>query len=295
MVQIITDSASDILQQEAAEYQIEVLPLKVNFNGEEYLDGKTIGHKEFYEKLIETDVMPTTSQIPPAEYEEAFRRALGEGREVLCITLSGKLSGCYQSALIAREDLLEEYPDAKICIVDSQNACLGQKVLAELAIRLREDGMDCESMAKKLEEMKNRVRLVALIDTLEYLIKGGRLSKGAGFVAEMLSIKPVIAVEHGEVVVLGKARGSKNMNNKLTEMVDKSGGIDFSLPFSLAYSGLSSALLDKYIADSGRLFEEYVSAEDLPRACIGATIGTHAGPGAIGVAFFAKNVSEAED
>ena len=106
----------------------------------------------------------------------------------------------------------------------------------------------------------------------------------------MLSIKPVVAVEGGEVVVLGKARGSKNMNNKLTEMVNKSGGIDFSLPFSLAYSGLSTALLDKYIADSGHLFEDYVEASKLPKACIGATIGTHAGPGAVGVAFFAREV-----
>lgn len=289
MVQIISDSGSDILLTEADEKDIMILPLKVNFGGKEYLDGKTISHKEFYEKLIETDVMPTTSQIPPAEFEEAFRKALEKGREIVCITLSQKLSGCYQSALIAREDVLEDFPDAKIFVVDGENACLGQKVLVELAIRLREEGMDGETMAAKLEIMKKRVRLVALIDTLEYLIKGGRLSKGVGMVAEMLSIKPVVAVENGEVVVLGKARGSKNINNKLTEMVDKSGGIDFSMPFTLAYSGLSTALLEKYVADSGSLFEDYVSAEELPMASIGATIGTHVGPGAVGVAFFAKN------
>ena len=290
MVQIISDSASDILQAEAEASNIIILPMKVNFGGTEYLDGKTLGQKEFYEKLIETDVLPTTSQVAPAEYEEAYRKALEYGKEVLCITISSKLSGCYQSAMIAREDVLEDLPDAKIFVIDSENACLGQKVLVELAIRLREEGLSCEEIAKKLEEMKKRVRLVALIDTLEYLIKGGRLSRGAGFVAEMLSIKPVVAVEGGEVVVLGKARGSKNMNNKLTEMVNKSGGIDFSLPFSLAYSGLSTALLDKYIADSGYLFEDYVEASKLPKACIGATIGTHAGPGAVGVAFFAREV-----
>lgn len=290
MVQIISDSASDILQAEAEASNIIILPLKVNFGGTEYLDGKTLGQKEFYEKLIETDVLPTTSQVAPAEYEEAYRKALEDGKEVLCITLSSKLSGCYQSAMIAREDVLEDLPDAKIFVIDSENACLGQKVLVELAIRLREEGLSCEEIAKKVEEMKKRVRLVALIDTLEYLIKGGRLSRGAGFVAEMLSIKPVVAVEGGEVVVLGKARGSKNMNNKLTEMVNKSGGIDFSLPFSLAYSGLSTALLDKYIADSGHLFEDYIEASKLPKACIGATIGTHAGPGAVGVAFFAREV-----
>lgn len=290
MVQIISDSASDILQTEAAANKIMILPLKVNFGGTEYLDGVTIAHKEFYEKLIETDILPTTSQVAPAEYEQAYRKALEEGKDVLCITLSSKLSGCYQSAMIAREDVLEDYPEAKIFVVDSENACLGEKILVELAIRHREEGLGVEEIAEKIEQMKKRVRLVALIDTLEYLIKGGRLSKGAGFVAEMLSIKPVIAVEGGEVVVLGKARGSKNMNNKLTEMVNKAGGIDFSLPFSLAYSGLSTALLDKYIADSEHLFRDYVSAENLPVASIGATIGTHAGPGAVGVAFFAREV-----
>lgn len=290
MVQIISDSGSDVLAAEAEEKDLVILPLKVNFGGVEFLDGKTISHREFYEKLIETDVMPTTSQVPPAEYEEAFRKALSEGKEIVCITLSQKLSGCYQSALIAREDVLEDHPNAKIHVLDGANACLGQKVLVELAIRLRDEGMDCEKMVEVLENMKKRVRLVALIDTLEYLIKGGRLSKGAGMVAEMLSIKPVVAVENGEVVVLGKARGSKNVNNKLTEMIDKSGGIDFSLPYTLAYSGLSTALLDKYVADSGRLFENVISAEELPVASIGATIGTHVGPGAVGVAFFAKNV-----
>lgn len=288
MIQIITDSASDIVEKEAKEMGIEVLPLKVNFDGTEFLDGKTISHHEFYEKLIETDVMPTTSQIPPAEFEEAFRKAVSEGKEVVCITLSQKLSGCYQSAVIAKNDILDDMPGAKIAVIDSENACLGQRVLIELAIRLRDAGSSFDDITDTLETMKKRVRLVALIDTLEYLIKGGRLSKGAGLVAEILSIKPVIAVEGGEVVVLGKARGSKNANNKLNEIVEKSGGIDFSLPVYLAYSGLSTALLEKYISDSSKLFEKYVSKNDLPYSCIGATIGTHVGPGAIGVAFFAK-------
>ena len=291
MVQIITDSASDILFSEEEELQVVVLPLTVNFGGTEYLDGKTISHEEFYEKLIETDVLPTTSQIPPAVYEEAFQKAVKEGREVVCITLSQKLSGCYQSAQIAREDVLSEYPDAKIFVIDSENACTGQRILVDLAVRLREEGMAGGEMTEKLEMMKKKVRLVALIDTLEYLVRGGRLSKTAGFVGEMLAIKPVVAVENGEVVVLGKARGSKNMHNKLNEMVEKSGGIDFSLPVCLTYSGLSRATLDKYVADSQHLFQDAMRAEDLPVRTIGATIGTHAGPGAIGVAFFAENPS----
>lgn len=289
MIQIMTDSSSDFSEKEAERYGIEILPLKVNFNGTEYLDGKTLGPHEFYEKLIETDILPVTSQIPPTEFEERFRAAAQEGRDVLCITISQKLSGCYQSANIAREDVLEDFPEAQIFIVDSENACVGQRVLVELAIRLRAVGADVASIAAQLEEKKKKVHLVALVDTLEYLVKGGRLSRAAGVVGEMLSIKPVIAVEHGEVVVLGKARGSRNANNKLTEMVDRSGGIDFDMPYSLAYSGLSRVLLDKYIADSEYLFRDKLTPEKLPVSCIGATIGTHVGPGAIGLAFFAGN------
>lgn len=289
MIQIITDSGSDFLSEEAEAGKVKVLPLKVNFGGTEYLDGKTITHDAFYEKLIETDILPTTSQVPPAEFADSFREDVAEGNAVVCITISQKLSGCYQSANIAREEVLEDYPEAAIYIVDSENACLGQRVLVDLAVRLRDEGMDAASIAARLEEMKKKVRLVALIDTLEYLVKGGRLSKSAGFVGEMLSIKPVIAVENGEVVVLGKARGSKNASNKLTEMVDRSGGIDFELPYSLAYSGLSRVVLDKYITDSEYLYKDRISPDKLPVAQIGATIGTHVGPGAIGVAFFAKN------
>lgn len=289
MIQIISDSGSDFLEAEAETCKIKVLPLKVNFGGTEYLDGKTITQDAFYEKLIETDILPTTSQVPPAEFADSFREEAEKGSEVICITISQKLSGCYQSANIAREEVMEDYPDAVICVVDSENACLGQRVLVELAVRMRDEGRDTAYIVAKLEEMKKKVRLVALIDTLEYLVKGGRLSKGAGFMGEMLSIKPVIAVENGEVVVLGKARGSKNANNKLTEMVDRSGGIDFEMPYLLAYSGLSRSVLDKYIADSEYLFKDRISPEDLPVACIGATIGTHVGPGAIGVAFFARD------
>lgn len=282
-VRIITDSASDITQAEAKELDIDVLPLKTIFDTEEYLDGVTIDHVTFYNKLIESDTNPTTSQIAPFDYEEKFRAALKNGDEVLCIVISSKLSGCYQSATIAAE----EFPGSKITIVDSQNVAIGERILIQLAIRARNEGRSAAEIGALLEQEKHNIRLIALLDTLEYLKRGGRISSTAALAGSLLGLKPVIAIEEGEVATLGKARGSKNGNNMLRELIGKKGGIDFSKPFALAYTGLSDALLQKYIADSTPLYEG--KTDYLPIYTIGSTIGTHAGPGAIAVAFFSNN------
>ena len=278
-IRIITDSASDITQVEAAAWGVQVLPLRTIFGQEEFLDGVTIDHETFFQKLIESDVLPTTSQLAPGQYEEPFRQAAEAGDEVVCITLSSKLSGCYQSASIAAEDL-------PVVLVDSLNVTVGERLLVERAVQLRDQGLSAREIGQQLEAEKGRIRLIALLDTLEYLKKGGRISSAAALAGSLLSIKPVIAVEHGEIAILGKARGSKNGSNMLMTLVEKNGGINFELPYCLAYSGLSDALLRKYIADSQSLYSG--RAEHLPVSTIGSTIGTHAGPGAIAVAFFSN-------
>lgn len=276
-VKIITDSASDISQAEAKQWGIQVLPLRTIFGQEEFLDGVTIDHQQFFQKLIESDTLPTTSQLSPFQYEEPFRQAAEAGDEVLCVTLSSRLSGCYQSASIAAEGL-------PVTLVDSLNVCIGQRILVELAVRLRDQGRSAREIGAVLEEERKHIRLVALLDTLEYLKKGGRISPAVALAGALLSIKPVISVENGEIAILGKARGSKNGSNMLMTLVEKSGGINFDKPCCLAYSGLSDALLQKYIADSERLYSG--KTEHLPVCSIGSTIGTHAGPGAIAAAFF---------
>ena len=278
-IRIITDSASDITQVEAAAWGVQVLPLRTIFGQEEFLDGITIDHETFFQKLIESDVLPTTSQLSPFQYEEPFRQAAEAGDEVVCITLSSKLSGCYQSASIAAEDL-------PVVLVDSCNVTIGERLLVERAVQLRDQGLSAQEIGQQLEREKSQIRLIALLDTLEYLKKGGRISSAAALAGSLLSIKPVIAVEHGEIAILGKARGSKNGNNMLMTLVEKNGGINFEMPYCLAYSGLSDALLRKYIADSQSLYSG--RAEHLPVSTIGSTIGTHAGPGAIAVAFFSN-------
>ncbi len=278
-IRIITDSASDILQSETASLGVEVIPLKTIFGEEEFLDGVTIDHKTFYNKLIESDVLPTTSQISPYDYEERFRSAVESGDEVLCITVSSHLSGCYQSATIAAEEF-----SGKVLVVDSLNVAIGEWLLIQLAIRARNEGHSLAEIGELLNEERHHIRLIAMLDTLEYLKKGGRVSSTVALAGTLLSIKPVIAIENGEVTILGKARGSKNGNNMLRSLVEQSGGINFDKPYCLAYTGLSDELLQKYIADSASLYEG--KADALPIHTIGSTIGTHVGPGAIAVAFF---------
>ena len=279
--QIIIDSASDISKKEADELGLVFIPMKTLFGEVEYRDGIDITQHEFYEKLIEGDVHPTTSQIPPYEYEEIYSKIKASGDEAIVITVSSKLSGTYASANIA----LEGYEDC-IHIVDSENVCIGEQILIRYAVQLRDKGYTTNEMIEELNRVKKDIRLIALLDTLEYLKRGGRVSKAAAFAGGLLSIKPVIAVDDGEIAILGKARGSKNGNNMLIEYINTSGGIDFSLPIALGYSGLEDSLLQKYISDSKGLWEDNI--DQLPISPIGSAIGTHAGPGAIAVAYFKK-------
>lgn len=277
-VHLIVDSTADV--SEAIRARLTVVPLTVHFGSEEYVDGVTISKQEFYEKLIESDVLPSTSQATPAAFSEVFEGIAERGESAVVLTISSKLSGTCQSAMIAAAD----YPG--IYVVDSQSAATGTGILAELALRLIDGGMSASDVAARLEAERENVCLVALLDTLEYLKRGGRISKAAAFAGSMLSIKPVISLRQGEVVVLGKARGSRQGNNLLAAQIDAAGGVDYDKPVLLGYSGLSDTLLQKYIADSARFWEGKV--ENLQTTQIGSVIGTHAGPGAIVATFFKK-------
>ena len=173
-----------------------------------------------------------------------------------------------------------------IYVVDSTTMAIGAGILAELALRLADSGMDAAAIAAKLEEEKKNIRLVALLDTLEYLKRGGRISKTVAFAGGLLNIKPVAAVLDGQIQILGKARGSKQGNNLLVAQIQEAGGVDFDKPLLLGYTGLSDALLQKYVQDSTQLWQGHTG--QLNAACIGSVIGTHAGPGAVAVAFFKK-------
>lgn len=282
MIKLMADSACDLEQAEADVLGIALMPLAIRFGSEEYWDGVTLSHREFFEKLIETDEIPQTSQISDYRFEEAFASLTADGSEVIAVTLSSKLSGTHACAVRAAK----KFP-GKVYVVDSMNACLGERILVDYALRLiREGQLSAPEIAAELDEKKNKIQLLAVLDTLKFLRKGGRISTVTAFAGEMLSIKPVISVVKGEPKLIGKAMGSKKGNNLLNRLVDECGGVDFTMPYVLGYSGLSEDFLMKYLHDSEHLWKDYT--DHVPYYLIGSTIGTHVGPNAIAVAFFAK-------
>lgn len=278
-VRIITDSASDMTPAEHP--ALRVLPLSVTFGTDVYMDGVDIDHQRFYEMLVERDELPKTGQVNPYAFSQAIAEAREAGDEAVIITVGAKLSGTNQSARTA----LAEAPGGDVFVVDSNNVTLGERVLVEYALRLVDEGRCAAQIAAAVEAVRDRVVVIGLLETLEYLVRGGRLSAAAGAVGTLLNVKPVVAAEDGLIVQLGKARGSKNGRNLLNQKVEKAGGVDFSMPLALGYTGLSDAVLKKYIEDSAALWAGHTERE-LPIHTIGATIGTHVGPGAVAVAFF---------
>ncbi len=273
---IIVDSTSDLMPE--IKKRVTVVPLTVRFGEEEFIDGVTIDHKTFYEKLAEGIYVPSTSQASPHAFEQEYEKIKETGEEAVVITISSKLSGTYQSAVIAAQ----EYEN--IYVVDSGTGAVGGGILTELALKYADDGMSAKEISEKLEEDKQKIIIVALVDTLEYLKRGGRISKTVAFAGTVLNIKPVLSIVDGEIHILGKARGSKHGNNQLVKEINKVGGVDFSKPVLLGYTGLSDELLLQYIKDSKSIWEGNV--ETVRYTTIGSVIGTHAGPGAVVVAFF---------
>lgn len=276
-VKIVVDSTTDTLPEIGQ--RLFQVPLSIHFGEEEYLDGITIDQKTFYEKLIESDILPVTSQAPPAAFFPPLQQALAAAESVIIITLSAQLSGTYQSACIAAAS----FP-GRVWVVDSQSVSIGTGILAELALQLAEQGLGAAEIVSRLEEAKQRIHVIALLDTLEYLRRGGRISAGAAWAGNLLAIKPVVHLKDGLVQLLGKARGSRQGNNLLAKEIEAAGGVDFSQPLLLGYTGLSDSLLHKYIEDSAALWQGHTAS--LRYTMIGSIVGTHCGPGAIAAAFF---------
>lgn len=282
MVKIITDSGSDIPQEEANKLGIRVIPIVAIFEKDEFLDGVTITHEEFYHRMEDLHEYPKTTQVNPTTYQKVFEEELEKGNDVLCITLGSKLSGCYQSALIAKDMVGSE----KVHVVDSNAVSVGQRNIVYLALQCLENKMDIDSIVTFIEKKKEDIVVLAAVDTLEYLQKGGRISKTTAFIGNVLSIKPVIELEDGAIKIVGKARGYKNAHNLINKTIDKYNGIDFSLPLCVGYAGKSDDLLRKYLEASKPIYESEI--QEVPMYGIGAAIGTHCGPGTVALSFFRR-------
>lgn len=279
-VRFIVDSASDILPEEAKALGIIHLPIRVMFGETEYADAVNLTHAEFYEKLAQSDTVPSTSQVTPADYMDVYEQVVEAGDTAVVITLSSGLSGTYQNAVMAAA----EYED-KIFVVDSLNATIGQRLVVMKGLEYAKAGLSAAEIKERLDEDKLRIRLIAVIDTLDYLKKGGRISNTVAFVGGLLSIKPLISVVDGKIEVVGKARGTKQAYHQLNDFVEKHGGVNIKEPFAFVYSGDTYENVKKYLADNPQILEGW-DGEEYPIYSLGCTIGTHIGPGALGITFF---------
>lgn len=283
-IRIITDSGSDIKQNIAKKWGIEVLPLSVRFGNEEYLDDITLTADQLYERMIETGEIPKTSQVPPYDFEKAFAAAVDAGDTVICITSSSGMSGCYQSACIAAS----KFGD-KVTVIDSLNVCASLCAFVRYAEGLVKMGKPLDDIVHRLERDKRRLHVISLVDTLEYVWKGGRISKTKALMGNLMHIKPIITADkEGKVKIIGKARGRIKGYRMFTDLVEKAGGIDFSLPVCMAYAGLSDANMRDYMEKEASLFEGREDSVHIMQ--FGATIGTYSGPGAFAIGFFHRRI-----
>lgn len=276
-IRIITDSASDIEQKEYP--NVHVLPMTVTIDGTAYHDGIDISKDVFYDRLENSSAMPVTSLISPYQFAEAFG-ALREGEEAIVITMSGALSGTYQSAVIAAEG------NDNVSVIDSRQVAAAEKILVQRGLELIAQGLSRAEIVNALEAEKEKIAIFASVDTLEYLLRGGRISKTSALVGGIIGIKPILTLQEGKLIPIGKARGSKQSHLFLTRKIEEVGGIDTNLPYAVGYSGSSMANLQGYLENNQTLLAALPHAPEVVQ--IGSTVGTHAGPGAVLVTFFKK-------
>ncbi|NLJ89614.1 MAG: DegV family protein [Clostridiales bacterium] len=275
-IRIITDTPSDISFAEAKEMNIDLVPLKINVDDKSYREGIDITVDEFYQMLETSKTLPTTSTPSPENFLTYFEEARDAGDDVIVISLAAGLSGTYQCAVLAKE--IAGY--SNIHVIDSEQATLGEMVLVRYAVKLRDEGKTVKEIVDAIETSKKKVVILAVLDTLEYLQKGGRLPKSVAIAGGLLKIKPMITLKEGAIEVVGKARGHKAALKNMLAEIDKYPDFDTSAPIVYGYTKTPDQCLKlKEEAD-----KKY-NLKDTKMYPIGSVIGTHAGPGAFAIGF----------
>ena len=278
MIRLVVDSSADFLAEELKEKNIELVPLNINLAGETYQDGVTLERNQFYEILTGQEDFPKTSQPSPEDFLSIFEDAKEKGDDVICVLLSSSLSGTCQSAHLCKN--MAEYDN--IYIVDSLSATIGIKLIVDYANELRNQGVSAQEIVEKLEDMKSRIRIFAGVDTLEFLCRGGRVSRASAAIGELANIKPIITVtDEGSVAVAGKCLGKNKALRFLTDKLAEN-PVDENFPLYTIYTYGE----DNTEKLEGKLEKAGISVAG--RLQVGATIGAHVGPGAFGFIYIGK-------
>lgn len=274
-VRIVTDSTADIPLPEAEALGITIVPLTVFFGEEAYLDGVELDNSSFYKKLQASKALPRTSQPAPAAFLQAFTSLIEEGATgILSIHLSSKLSGTYQSACTARDSLPEELKHVPIEIIDSQSISGGMSPAIIQAAQEARAGVDMETLKTHVLDILARTRLLAALDTLEYLQRGGRIGAARALLGNMLNVKPIISLKNGVVVPIEQPRTRSKAYARIAQMVSEMGPIE----------SLSIVQSNEEVGNQLATVLKTVYQGEIPRTKFGAVLGTHAGPGIVGTA-----------
>ena len=280
MIRILTDSAADLSALEKNIDGLSVVPLNVLFeNGDTVRDGVDISNEQFYNRLLTSEKLPTTSQPTPEAFIQVFQEAKAAGDEMVVITIASELSGTFQCAKLAAEDC--EYRD--VYFVDSGSGSAGEAVLVREAVKLRDEGIGAAEIAATLDIIKKRIVILAVVDSLKHLHKGGRLPAAIALVGGALGIKPVLMVKDGGIKMADKARGRPGAYVAMFRQIEELGGVDPRYAYSLLYSNDKSVLapIHHYMHHNLGLTGGHLVQ-------FGATIGTHVGPMTAGICFVSK-------
>ncbi|MCM3358915.1 MAG: DegV family protein [Psychrobacillus sp.] len=281
-MRIFADSASDLPKLFFETNQVELAPLRVHIDDKEYEDINDIVSTEVYAE-IRNGKQPKTSQTSPEHFLRIFEDLAKSGEEGIYIAFSSELSGTYSTAVMMKEQLLETYPDMKLTIIDSKCASLGYGLLVKEAVKLRDEGLSLSEIEEKIRWNATHMEHLFTVDDLDYMARGGRVSKASAFIGGLLNIKPVLHVEEGKLVPIEKIRGTKKVMKRIVELVEERGGNLEGQVIAISHADV----LDR-AQELKEMILEKMQPTDVEIHLIGSTIGAHTGPGAISVFFLNK-------
>jgi DegV family protein with EDD domain len=278
MIKIVTDSTAYLPDDCVREHDIRVVPLCVHFGQEAFKEGVELSNQEFYARLKEAPELPTTSQPSAGEFHQVFEELANANHEILALTISHKLSGTYNSAIAAQQML----PDAQISVVDSLSTAVGLQLMVEAAIAAVAAGATRQEIVQQIEEIKAKIHFLFVVDTLEYLAKGGRIGNARAFLGTLLKIKPILALQDGAIEPLEQVRSKRKALAQMLDLVE--GYVDGN--GSQARAAITHALVPEDADDVRRELVSRLGCEEVPLSHLGPVIGTHTGPGVVGIAVY---------